>query len=134
MEKGRVSGALVAAPAGLGDTSDTPLRAELYVPARWLASVQPGTKLAVRCPACSAQFADQPATVVSISATPSIQNENSTSQQSLAPSYKVTVTLPQQAAQPAGSDHPPQAGAPVEAEVPLGRKPLIKWLFKPSGS
>lgn len=133
-EKVRVSGSLISASSTPRSGNDAQLRAELYVPARWLFSVQPGTQLSLRCPACSAQFAVQPAIVVGIAAAPSAADENSTNTRSFGPSYKVTVALLPQAAQLAGLDHPPQANVPVEAEVSLGRKPLIKWLFRPSGS
>lgn len=131
-EKVRVSGTLLATPSAAASTTDAPLRAELYIPARLLSSVHPGTQLLLRCPACSSQFAEQPATVLTISTTPSPQD--TTHEKSSVPSYKVTVELAPQSAQLAGRDHPPQAGVPVEAAVSLGRKPLLKWLFKPSGS
>ena len=130
-EKVRVSGTLLAAASGPAGT-DGQLRAEFDVPARWLVSAQPGTQLMLRCTACSSPFAEQPATVVAVSATPSTPDKNSTSEKSIGPSYKVTVALPPQAVQQAG--HPLQTGMPVEAEVSLGRQPLIKWLFRPSGS
>jgi hypothetical protein len=133
-EKGRVSGALLASPGGASSLNDAQLRAELYVPARWLVAVQPGTRLSLRCRACSPQFAEQPATVEKISAVPSATDGNSANTKSFEPSYKVTVSLPPQPAQLAGFNRSPQAGMPVEADVPLGRKSLINWLFKPSGS
>jgi hypothetical protein len=133
-EKVSVFGALLAPPAAATNLNNAPLRAELYVPAHWLVAVQPGTRLSLRCRACSVQFAEQPATVEEISAAPSLPGGNSASTKSLEPSYKVTVSLPPQAVQLAGLNHSPPTGTPVEADVPLGRKPLIKWLFKPSGS
>jgi hypothetical protein len=133
-ERVRVSGALLAEPSGVSATDQGQLRAELYVPARWIVSTQPGTQLLLRCPSCSSKFAEQPATVVAISAAPSTPDKNSTSEKSFGPSYKVIVALPPQVAQRAGLDHQPQTSVPVEAEISLGRKPLVKWLFKPSGS
>jgi hypothetical protein len=133
-EKVRVSGALLPEPSGTAGADQAQLRAELYVPARWIVSTQPGTQLLLRCPSCSSQFAEQPATVVAISAAPSTPDKNSTSEKSFGQSYKVTVALTPQVARRAGLDRPPQTSVPVEAEVSLGRKPLVKWLFKPSGS
>jgi hypothetical protein len=133
-EKVRVFGALLASPSRTSISNDAQLRAELYVPIRWLASVQPGTRLSLRCRACSPQFAEQPVTVVEVAAAPSAPDGNSASTKSFEPSYKVTVSLPPQAAQLAEVNHSLQTGTPVEADVPLGRKPLIKWLFEPSGS
>ncbi len=119
-EKARVSGALLAPLSGASSSNGTQLRAELYVPARWLVSVQPGTRLSLRCRGCSSEFAEQPATVVEISAAPSSPGGNSASTNSFEPSYKVTVSLPPQAAELAGLNHSLQTGMSVEADVPLG--------------
>jgi hypothetical protein len=48
--------------------------------------------------------------------------------------YKIKVSLPPQAAQTMQLNPSPQSGMRVEAEIPLGRKPLIKWFFERSGS
>jgi hypothetical protein len=50
------------------------------------------------------------------------------------PVYKIKVSLPPQAAQDMQVDPSTQAGVRVEAEIPLGHKPLIKWFFERSGS
>lgn len=126
-EKVRVSGALAK-------SNDSQLRAELYIPGRWLASVQPGTRLSLRCRACPSQLAELPATVLEVSPAPSSSSNDSPNIQLQEPKYKVTVTLPPRPAQSAAHDPSLQTGSPVEAEISLGRKPLIKWLFQPSGS
>jgi hypothetical protein len=48
--------------------------------------------------------------------------------------YKIKVSLPPQAAQTMQVNPSTQAGVRVEAEIPLGHKPLIKWFFERSGS
>ena len=48
--------------------------------------------------------------------------------------YKIKVLLPPQAAQTMQVNPSTQAGVRVEAEIPLGHKPLIKWFFERSGS
>jgi hypothetical protein len=50
------------------------------------------------------------------------------------PIYKIKVSLPPQAAQTMQVNPSTQAGVRVEAEIPLGHKPLIKWFFERSGS
>lgn len=133
-EKARVSGALLAVPAGASNSNNAELRAELYVPSRLLASVEPGARLELHCGSCPQKLREQDVTVLNVSDTPIIPDSSSANAKASEPSYKVTVSLPPGAAQSAAFNHPPQAGMPVEAEIPLGRKPLLKWLFKPSGS
>jgi hypothetical protein len=133
-EKARVSGALLAEPAGASNSNDAGLRAELYVPGRLLTSVEPGARLQLHCESCPQKLREQDVTVLEVSDKPITSDSNSASAKPSEPSYKVTVSLPPGAAQSAAFNHPPQAGVPVEAEIPLGRKPLLKWLFKPSGS
>lgn len=128
-EKARVSGALLAEPAGASNANGAGLRAELYVPDRLLASVEPGARLQLHCGSCPQKLREQDVTVLKVSDTPITPDSGSANTKASEPSYKVTVSF-----QSAAFNHPPQAGVPVEAEIPLGRKPLLKWLFKPSGS
>lgn len=102
---------------------------ELQVPGRWLAVVQPGKQVTVRCRNCPSPIAE-PGTVVAISAAPLTTSGTEGS----GPAYKVTVSLAPLAIQTLGLDHSPQAGTKVEAEIPLGRKPLIQWFFSRSES
>ncbi|HZU33897.1 MAG TPA: hypothetical protein VFB79_22480, partial [Candidatus Angelobacter sp.] len=104
-------------------------QAEFYVPSRLAGLLKPGTQLSVRCNTCSPELTRQYATILTISSAPLSPADP---QASLKPQnlYRVTVSLPPQAAQMQMNEIPqtPQ----VEAEVPLGRKPLIKWLFERS--
>jgi hypothetical protein len=93
---------------------------EIQVPGRMLPFVQPGTHVSVRCRSCSSSPAET-ATVLTTSNSPSTASGTNL--------FKVTLSLPPQAAQTLGLNHPAQAGMKVEAEVPLGRKPLIQWFF-----
>ena len=133
-EKARVSGALLADSAGASNANDTGLRAELYIPSRLLASVEPGARLQLHCGSCPQKLREQDVTVLKVSDTPITPDSSSANAKASEPSYKVTVFLQSEAAQSAAFNPPPQTGVPVEAEIPLGRKPLLKWLFKPSGS
>src|SRR5438270_4918509 len=114
--------------------------AAVYVPARMIASLHPGTQLALRCSSCPAQFARQVGTVLEIPQSPASPSDLSQANLNLDASgntiaiYKIKVSLPPQAAQTMQVDPSTQAGVRVEAEIPLGHKPLIKWFFERSGS
>ena len=97
---------------------------ELQVPGRWLALVQPGKQVTVQCRSCPSPVAET-GTVVAISGAPL----SAPGEEVSGPAYKVTVSLAPMAIQTLGLNHPPQAGTRVEAEIPLGRKPLIQWFF-----
>ncbi len=131
-EKARIAG-VVSTNANTGPAGSSP-QAELYVPARWLALVQPGRHLALHCPECSPQYREQPATVLGISDAPvNFPDVSASGVRHGEQKYKITVLLPPQAAQISGVK-PPQAGLRVETQIPLGSKPLIKWFFERSGS
>lgn len=114
--------------------------AAIYVPANLIARLHPGTQLSVRCDSCPAQFARQVGTIQEIPQSPLSPADISEANLSLAGTgnqiqfYKIKVSLPPQAAQTMQVNPSTQAGAKVEAEIPLGHKPLIKWFFERSGS
>lgn len=114
-ERARISGVVVT-PAGISQAA----RADLYVPARDLGFVHVGQLIPVRCSGCSATL---PATVEQVSSTPSNSQESSSPR----PTYKVRVAF-------ANSANDPAVGGKVEADLPLERKPLLKWLFARSGA
>jgi hypothetical protein len=143
-ERARVSGVVVAPFAGSVPSASS-LEAEFYVPGRWISRLHPGEQLALRCGTCSAQFAPQIGTVQAISDTPLGPAELAGVSLSLdgpankipvykIPMYKIKVSLPPQAAQFAQLNPSPQTGVRMEAEIPLGRKPLIQWFFERPGS
>jgi hypothetical protein len=115
-------------------------QAAIYVPASLIARLHPGTQLSVRCGSCPAQFARQVGTVQEIPQSPLSPTEMSEANLNLAGTgnqiqfYKIKVSLPPQAAQTMQVNPSTQAGVRVEAEIPLGHKPLIKWFFERSGS
>src|SRR5579871_1481970 len=135
-ERARVPGIITASNL----SNPGPAGAELYVPASLLDRLHMGTHLTLRCNSCSAKFARQVGTVLEVPQTPVEPEE--LSQKNLVragPSdniqvYKIKVSLPPQAAQSMQVDPSTQAGVRVEAEIPLGHKPLIKWFFERSGS
>ena len=104
------------------DVDGTRHLVELHVPARWLSLFKPGTPISVRCRGCSSSVREN-GTVLAISSVPL------TSAADPEEIYKVTVSLLPSAAQNLGLDRPQQPGTAMEAEVPVGRKPLIQWFF-----
>jgi hypothetical protein len=122
----RVSGMSTGAPQ---------MAAEFYVPGRWIGRLHAGSRLVLRCDSCMPQFGRQLGTVLQVADAPLGQTE--LAQRSLdlpGPVYKIAVSLSPPAALVTQANPSPQAGVRVEAEIPLGRKPLIKWFFERSGS
>ncbi len=135
-EKARVSGVLlpIAIPAG-HEISETRREADLFVPARLVKFLQPGDHLLLLGP----EDDRQSVTVKQISDSAVNPADIPRSQKSVtrAPVYRVLVTLSSpisEAASTNNSETTDSRGARVEAEIPLGRKPLIKWLFERSGA
>ena len=139
-EKARVPGVITTTGSVVPDSGATKAEAALYVPAGMIARLHPGAQLSLRCDSCPAQFARQVGTVLEIPQSPLSPAEMSEANLNLAGAgnkiqlYKIKVSLPPQAAQTMQVDPSTQAGVRVEAEIPLGHKPLIKWFFERSGS
>jgi hypothetical protein len=129
-ERARVPGVMTVSEA-----SSPQMAAEIYVPGRWIGRLHAGSQISLRCDSCSPQFGRQIGTVLQVAEAPLAQTE--LAQKSLdlpGPVYKIAVSLQPKAAQITQANPSPQAGVRVEAEIPLGRKPLIKWFFERSGS
>ena len=139
-ERARVPGVLVASHATYPGSPAPGMEAEFYVPGRWVTRLHPGQQLPLRCGSCSAQSAQPIGTVLEISHAPLGPAELSQMDLDLAgpvdkiPTYKIKVSLPPPAAQLAQLNRSSQTGIRLEAEIPLGHKPLIKWFFERSGS
>jgi len=111
------------------------MAAEIYVPGQWIGRVHAGSQISLRCDSCSPQFGRQVGTVLQVAEAPLGQTELAQrSLDSSGPVYKIAVSLPPATAQITQANPSLQAGVRVEAEIPLGRKPLIKWFFERSGS
>ena len=134
-ERARVPGVMTISRVSGTSAGAPQMAAELYVPGRWIGSLHAGSRIFLRCASCSPQLGRQLGTVLQVSDAP--LGENELAQRSLdlpGPVYKIAVSLPPQAAQFTQLNPSPQADVGVEAEIPLGRKPLIKWFFERSGS
>jgi multidrug efflux pump subunit AcrA (membrane-fusion protein) len=129
-ERVRVPGVMT-----VSGVSSPQMAAELYVPGRWIGRLHAGSQISLRCDSCSPQFGRQVGTVLQIAEAPLAQSELAQSGLDLpGPVYKIAVSLQPKAAQITQANPSPQTGMRVEAEIPLGRKPLIKWFFERSGS
>ena len=135
-EKARVPG--IISSGGLATPNVT--EAAVYVPEKMITRLHPGTQLTLRCDSCPAQFTRQVGTVLEVPQSPlspadiSEANLNPAGTGNKIQLYKIKVSLPPQAAQTMQVNPSTQAGVRVEAEIPLGHKPLIKWFFERSGS
>ena len=134
-ERARVPGVLTTSSPAIPNGAAAKLEAAVYVPVRLLGRLHSGTQLSLRCDSCAAQFGHQVGTVMEVPQTPVEPAELAQNNLSFAgPVYKIAVSLPPQAAQTMQLNPTPQTGVRVEAEIPLGHKPLIKWFFERSGS
>ena len=139
-EKARVPGIITITGPAAPNAGPAKSEAALYVPESMITRLHPGTQLTLRCDSCPAQFTRQVGTVLEIPQSPLSPADLSEANLNLAGTgnniqlYKIKVSLPPQAAQTMQVNPSTQAGVRVEAEIPLGHKPLIKWFFERSGS
>lgn len=139
-ERARVPGVISASRLSYPGASGAGTGAEFYVPGNLLDRLRVGAQLTLRCDSCPAKLARQVGTVMEVPQTPVEPAELTQKNLGLSgpvdkiPVYKIKVSLPPQAAQIMQVNPSTQAGARVEAEIPLGHKPLIKWFFERSGS
>ena len=144
-ERAHVSGVLAVSPAANANGSAKDLEAFFFVPGRLISRLHPGSQLTLRCTDCSAPFSLQTVTVLEVADTPLGPAELSQLNLNQSgpiykvpvyriPIYRIKVSFPPQAALVSQINSSPQTGMSVEAEIPLGRKPLIRWFFERSES
>jgi len=139
-ERAHVSGIITANPGIGSSAASEKLEASLFVPGRLIGRLHPGSQLTLRCQDCTSPFSQQTGTVLSIPDAPLGQAE--LSQLNLSPAgpvsklpiYKIKVSLPPQTTSVSQLNLASQTGIRVEGDIPLGRKPLIKWFFERSES
>jgi len=144
-EKVRVPG-ILAVRSGTTSSDGPPRTGDFYVPIRWRALIHPGDRVLLRCQACPDELRESSGTVQQISSAPlnSVEGATRANISITEPSYKVTVSLTPPAAQTSPTqisqtqvaqvNAPSQTAVQMEAEIPLGRKPFIQWLFERSGT
>jgi hypothetical protein len=128
-ETGRVTGFLLAQPqattapaSATRPSTELPSQALFVVPGRWIGAVQRGATVEVRCPGCADPGRKLVAEVVDVSQS-SDQN---------AATYKIILALPSDSSVFLPRTSSPQSSTRLEAEIPLGRRPLIHWLMQQS--
>jgi hypothetical protein len=129
-ERAQVSGFLlpdpVSAPASSreGSLSVNPrLRALLIVPARWIGAFGQGSTVEVRCSDCANHGRKLAAEVMEIA--PSSTDEP-------AAAYKIVLVVHSDISALLPNNSSPQSSTKLTTEIPLGRRPLIHWLIRPS--
>jgi hypothetical protein len=139
-EKVRVPGIITAVDSAAANVGSTKFEAAVYLPENMIGRLHPGTQLTLRCDSCPAHLNRQVGTVLGIPQSPASTSDLSEANLNLPSTgnkiqlYKIKVSLPPQAAQTMQVNPSTQSGVRVEAEIPLGHKPLIKWFFERSGS
>ncbi len=149
-EKAHVPGVLLAGSSKATTLDGSQRIANFYVPSRWMASLHPGNRVSLLCRTCPDGLREPSGTVQQISNAPLSPAEVALANVSISePAYKITVSLMPQAAQLSQTqvlqtpisqtqisqtNDPPQTGVPIEAEIPLRRKPFIQWLFERPGA
>jgi hypothetical protein len=119
-EKVHVTGAVVPGENG-------GLQADLYVPARVVQFLHTGESIRLHCQSCSGQESQANTGRVSEIFKSVVGREEIAAESKITvqePMYKIKLTLAQAGAGPL------PAGARLEADLPLGRKPLLQWLFE----
>lgn len=113
-----------AASASTPSSASTPERllAVFDVPAQLVRFVQPGETVSLRCPGCPDPWHRMTGTVMQIS------GEALAAESTL----RVTIALPSHISQLHPKTDSAQSAIKLEAEIPLGRRPLIHWLFERS--
>jgi hypothetical protein len=129
-ERIHASGTIFAA-----SSAQNSLQAFIFISGHRINRIHTGDQVSLRCTDCSAPFSQWTGTVLGLPDAPLGEAERSKLPAQLSgPVYKIAVSLPPQTGQITQLNPLPQTGARVEADIPLGRKPLIKWIFERSGS
>jgi len=133
-EKAHVSGVLLPREA---DSRPTDLRqADLFLPAQTVTFVRLGQSIRIHCRSCSQNEAQTGTATVKTGTVEEISKSVLSPDELLAqlntasqgPMYRVRLILP------GDEGEPFPEGARLEATLPLGRKPLLNWLFERGAS
>jgi hypothetical protein len=114
-EKGHVDGVLLTGEA------------DLFVPSQTVKFVRPGQSIQIHCRSCSRIEAQTRIGTVKEISKSALRPDELSAQLNAAPqgpTYRVRLILPR------NDDEPFPEGARLEATLPLGRKPLLNWLFE----
>jgi len=111
---------------GIVKTASGRMEASMDVPARFAAHLRAGTQVHVSCPSCPSRYKG----TVTIIASPATGAGDSAPNCAPAhePVYRIVVALESQPG-PAIPD-----GSRIEADLPLERRPLLRWIFSRSAA
>ncbi|HET9180761.1 MAG TPA: hypothetical protein VFP59_01405 [Candidatus Angelobacter sp.] len=127
-----VSGSISSISHDTARQKDASSEATFYAPGKWMRNIQPGSRLTVRWP-LSSNRVSLPGIIVGVRRVETAAVGVGSPDLAIpGPVYKVTVAISLNSL-PAGADrvHP---GAKLEAEFPLERRPLLRWLIQSSGT
>lgn len=111
---------------------DGELIAELYLPSRAIAFVEPGQFVKLQYDALPYQkFGVAEGEVLRISSTSLLPQELGVSTQNPEPLYRVEVSLSGQSVRAFGKDIPLQSGMELTADIVLEDRKLMEWLLEP---
>lgn len=123
--RARVSGSISSVTTA-GSEKTHSSNATFYAPAKCIQNVHPGSRLAVHWP-LSSQRASLPGVVVGIKPVESPAGAASSHLAIPGPFYQVTVAISLNSL-PAAAEQL-HTGAKLEADFPLARRPLLRWLI-----
>jgi hypothetical protein len=123
-----VSGSLSLVPRRGGNSAQPVMEGVFYIRQRLALKVRPGSVIPVRCESSSsASF--QPATVTRVESTEGPRHNASVPEPVISgTTYRITVAVSRLNSLPSGRARL-QPGTKLEAEFPLERRPLIRWLI-----
>ena len=108
------------------------LIAELYLPSRAIAFVEPGQLVKLQYDALPYQkFGVAEGNVLRVSSTSLLPQELGVLTQNPEPLYRVEVGLSAQAVEAFGKDIPLQSGMELTADIVLEDRKLMEWLLEP---
>jgi len=111
---------------------DAELIAELYLPSRAIAFVEPGQLVKLQYDALPYQkFGIAEGSVLRVSSTSLLPQELGVLTQNPEPLYRVEVGLSAQAVEAFGKDIPLQSGMELTADIVLEDRKLMEWLLEP---
>lgn len=127
----KILGKISSQPALESAPDHQPLKAKFYIDESKAFRIQPGARVPLRCSGCPQPFSFS-GIVTGVEAVPPSADAASTNLARPGPVREVTVALSPVKPPPASSKRL-TPGATLEAEFPLARRPLIRWLIGPAG-
>jgi hypothetical protein len=126
-EKARVAGFLVSYQEA-SSSSDSQVKAIFYIPSGSERFVQPGEHIILECQGCPNTARPLAAKIMQVAAAKPASKGGDGLEGNVR--YEVTMRLPTEVLTWFPKGVAVQAGMGLSAEIPVGRKPLVRWLFE----